>query len=150
MAAKQLYQSNFGEEVKLDYTIEGSPKKIERWLESNQTSPKNPYLVGKNATAPDFSLFEILDEYAELIKYFDLISCDGMEPDEILAAGGHRHLAYHYGHFRNSEKMETYFNSLLHKLPFNNKSASFGSATRGTQWNKETDVDNTPDFIKIS
>ncbi len=150
MAAKQLYQSNFGEEVKLDYTIEGSLKKIERWLESNQTSPKNPYLVGENATAPDFSLFEILDEYAELIKYFDLISCDGMEPDEILAAGGHRHLAYHYGHFRNSEKMGKYLNSQLHKLPFNNKSASFGSAAGGTQWNKEVDADNTPDFIQIS
>ena len=150
MAAKQLYQSNFGEEAKLDYTIEGSLKKIERWLESNQTSPKNPYLVGKNATAPDFSLFEILDEYAELIKYFDLIPCDGMEPDEILAAGGHRHLAYHYGHFRNSEKMGKYLNSQLHKLPFNNKSASFGSAAGGNQWNKEIDVDNTPDFIQIN
>ena len=46
--------------------------------------------------------------------------------------------------------MWKYLNSQLHKLPFNNKSASFGSASGGNQWNKEIDVDNTPDFIEIS
>jgi len=46
--------------------------------------------------------------------------------------------------------MEKYFQSPLNDLPFNNKSASFGSGKGGERWNPELDVDSTPECIQFN
>ena len=127
----------------------GSFKKIESWLAAKKTSSTNCYLVGSQASAADFALFEMLHQYAELIQFFELVSCQNKKPEEILKACDKKNLANLYGNFRYSPKMEKYFQSLLNELPFNNKSASFGSAKGGGQWNPEFDVDSTPEFIQL-
>ena len=128
----------------------GHFKKIEIWLKSRNASPENPYLVGNNATAPDFALFEMLDQYAELIRFFELIPCKSEQKVDILEARGKSNLANHYGHFRDSPKLQSYFQSQLNNLPFNEKRASFGSGNGGDRWNAELDEDTTPEVIRLN
>ena len=128
----------------------GSFKKIERWLESKKSSSTNYFLVGSAASAADFALFEMLDQYACLIRFFELIPCENKNPAEILEACKKSNLANLYENFRNSPQMEMYFQSPLNDLPFNNKSASFGSGKGGERWNPELDVDSTPECIQFN
>ena len=128
----------------------GSFKKIERWLESKKSSSTNYFLVGSAASAADFALYEMLDQYACLIRFFELIACENKNPAEILEACEKSHLANLYENFRNSPQMEMYFQSPLNDLPFNNKSASFGSGKGGERWNPELDVDSTPECIQFN
>ena len=51
-------------------TERGSFKKIERWLELKKSSSTDCFLVGSAAYAADFALFEMLDQYACLIRFF--------------------------------------------------------------------------------
>ena len=124
--------------------------KIEIWLESKNASPENPYLVGNKATAPDFALFEMLDQYAELIRFFELIPGKSEQKGDILEACGKSNLANHYRHFRNSPKLKSYFQSQLNDLPFNEKRASFGSGKGGDRWNAELDEDTTPEVVRFN
>ena len=128
----------------------GSFKKIERWLESKRSSSTDCFLVGSAASAADFALFEMLDQYACLIQFFELIPCENKNSAEILEACDKSHLANLYENFRNSPQMEKYFQSPLNELPFNNKSASFGSGKGGERWNPELDVDSTPECIQFN
>ena len=128
----------------------GSFKKIERWLESKKSSSTNYFLVGSAASAADFALYEMLDQYACLIRFFELIACENKNPAEILEACEKSNLANLYENFRNSPQMEKYFQSPLNELPFNNKSASFGSGKGGERWNPELDVDSTPECIQFN
>ena len=128
----------------------GSFKKIERWLESKRSSSTDCFLVGSAASAADFALFEMLDQYACMIQFFELIPCENKNPAEILEACEKSHLANLYENFRNSPQMEKYFQSPLNDLPFNNKSASFGSGKGGERWNPELDVDSTPECIQFN
>ena len=128
----------------------GSFKKIERWLESKKSSSTDCCLVGSAASAADFALFEMLDQYACLIQFFGLIPCENKSPAEILEACDKSHLANLYENFRTSPQMEQYFQSPLNDLPFNNKSASFGSGKGGEQWNLELDLDSTPECIQFN
>jgi len=128
----------------------GSFKKIERWLESKKSSSTNYFLVGSAASAADFALYEMLDQYACLIRFFELIACENKNPAEILEACEKSNLANLYENFRNSPQMEMYFQSPLNDLPFNNKSASFGSGKGGERWNPELDVDSTPECIQFN
>ena len=128
----------------------GSFKKIERLLESKKSSSTDCFLVGSAASAADFALFEMLDQYACLIQFFELIPCENKNPVEILEACDKSHLANLYENFRHSPQMEKYFQSLLNDLPFNNKSASFGSGKGGERWNPELDVDSTPECIQFN
>ena len=127
----------------------GHFKKIEIWLESKNASSENPFLVGNNATAPDFALFEMLDQYAELIRFFEIIPSKSRQKVDILEECGKSNLANHYKYFRNSPKLERYFQSQLNDLPFNNKSASFGSGNGGDRWNTKLDEDTTPEVIHL-
>ena len=124
--------------------------KIESWLESKNASSENPYLVGNKATAPDFALFEMLDQYAELIRFFELIPGKSEQKGDILEACGKSNLANHYRHFRNSPKLKSYFQSQLNDLPFNEKRASFGSGNGGDRWNAELDEDTTPEVVRLN
>ena len=128
----------------------GSFKKIERWLESKKSSSTDCFRVGSAASAADFALFEMLDQYTCLIQFFELIPCENKNPLEILEACYKSHLANLYENFRNSPQMEKYFQSPLNDLPFNNKSASFGSGKGGERWNPGLDVDSTPECIQFS
>ena len=128
----------------------GSFKKIERWLESKKSSSTNYFLVGSAASAADFALYEMLDQYACLIRFFELIACENKNPTEILEACEKSNLANLYENFRNSPQMEMYFQSPLNDLPFNNKSASFGSGKGGERWNPELDVDSIPECIQFN
>ena len=106
--------------------------------------------MGSAASAADFALFEMLDQYACMIRFFELIPCENKNPAEILEACEKSHLANLYENFRNSPQMEMYFQSPLNDLPFNNKSASFGSGKGGERWNPELDVDSTPECIQFN
>ena len=46
--------------------------------------------------------------------------------------------------------MQKYFDSILHKLPFTNKSANFGSGIKGNTWGAVTQKDETPEEIIIN
>ena len=106
--------------------------------------------MGSAASAADFALFEMLDQYASLIRFFELIHCENKNSGEILEACDKSHLASLHENFRNSPQIEKYFQSPLNELPFNNKSASFGSGKGGEQWNPELDVDSTPECIQFN
>ena len=92
--------------------------KLEAWLELNPLfSESTPFLVGGHATAPDFHLFEILDQY-------NLLSVKVLGEDlfDILPKCKVFYEAWVH------PRMQPYLKSKLHALPFNNLGASFGSA----------------------
>lgn len=110
----------------------GSLQKLELWLERNPLfSEVTPYLVGGHCTAPDFHLFEMLDQYSTLstvVLKGDLF--ESLPKLKVFYEGWLKH-----------EKMQKYFNSELHALPFNNLGAPFGSCKeRGRTFNPETDT----------
>ena len=45
--------------------------------------------------------------------------------------------------------MQKYFDSILYKLPFTNKSANFGLGIKGNTWDPFTQKDETPEEIII-
>jgi hypothetical protein len=96
--------------------------KLERWLEiqkeSNGNNSNPCFLVGNNMSAPDFHLFEMLEQFVGLCSFFKLEDC--LKKFPMLAA-------FKDG-FASLEENQFYLNSWLHKeLPFNNRMAKFGS-----------------------
>ena len=118
-------------------------------MELKKSSSTDCFVVGSATSAADFALFEMLDQYAEMIHFFELVPCKNKKPEEILESCDKSNLANLYEHFRNSPKTERYFQSLLSDLPFNNKSASFGSGKGGERWKAEIDLDSTPELIQF-
>ena len=92
----------------------------------------------------------MLNQYACLIRFFELIAYENKHPAEILEACDIMHLASLYENLRNSPHMEKYFQSQLNEIPFNNKSASFGSRYGGERWNPELDVDSIPEYMHFN
>ena len=119
-------------------------------MELKKSSSTDCFLVGSGASAADFALFEMLDQYACLIQFFGLIPRENKSPAEILEACDKSQTASLHENFKNSTQMEKYFQLPLNELPFNNKSASFGSGKGGEQWNPELDVDSTPECIQFN
>jgi hypothetical protein len=105
--------------------------KLELWLaQQPKFSGAAPFLVHGHATAPDFHLFEMLDQYTALASYHHL--------DPLLTSLPH--LRTFYDGFKNLEQNRRYFASPLYTgTPFNNVTAVFGSLVSGGQW-KEGDV----------
>lgn len=100
-------------------------RKLELWLESNPLfSETTPFLVGGHATAPDFHLFEMLDQY-------NLLSSKLLEEDLFDTLPK---LSAFYQAWLQHPKMQPYLTSKLHALPFNNLGASFGSAPNGEKY----------------
>ena len=63
--------------------------------------------------------------------------------DKILSVAGYSKLNKFFIDFKNLPKMKKYFNSILYKLPYTNKSANFGSGSKGNSWNTNQ-IDETP------
>ena len=116
----------------------GKMQKFEHWLSSNDNSM---FLLNNNVSIPDFNLFDILDFYIEFLKHYNLV--DEKNDDKILSAAGYSKLNKFFIDFKNLPKMKKYFNSILYKLPYTNKSANFGSGFKGNSWNTNQ-IDETP------
>ena len=116
----------------------GKMQKFEHWLSTNDNSM---FLLNNNVSIPDFNLFDILDFYIEFLKHYNLV--DEKNDDKILSAAGYSKLNKFFIDFKNLPKMKKYFNSILYKLPYTNKSANFGSGSKGNSWNTNQ-IDETP------
>lgn len=83
------------------------------------------FLVEDKATAPDFHLWEMLDQYCGLAAYLSL-----PPPLESFPR-----LAYFHAQFQLLEANKKYISSKLHQLlPYNNKMACFGATVGKQAW----------------
>jgi len=100
-------------------------QKLELCFERNQAAcPDGCFLVGNKATAPDFHLWEMLDQCKSAAAFFSL-PC----PLE-----GFPSLANFHLKFSQLPNNARYFSSPLAALPMNNKSAPFGSTPSGEKF----------------
>eukprot|EP00798_Chlamydomonas_sp_ICE-L_P020988 gene20988-27845_t len=115
-------------------------QKLELGLAADSAfSSATPFLVGGHATAPDFHLWELLDQYAKLAVFLGLPPLLTDFPK----------LADFYKCFAELPASAAYMGSVLHtKLAFNNKMAGFGATLTGElyQHGKEDMVDGTGTF----
>lgn len=103
----------------------GSFSKLELWLSTKITSGSSgTFLVGNSATAPDFHLYEMLDQYTKLAEYYQLNPFLVSFPL----------LAQFKLSFEALPQNQKYLQSKLALLPFNNKSAGFGATVTGDTW----------------
>ena len=124
----------------------GKLQKFEDWIQQNKKKNSNLFLVGDSISAADFNFFDILDFYIEFIKYFNFIE----SPDaDIFKNLGFPNTCNFYNEFKKLPKLEKYFNSQLYELPFQNKSALFGSKNIFKKWDHVNEFDNFPDEIFI-
>lgn len=104
----------------------GNLNKIESWLKKKFETSDNKefisFLVGESATAPDFKLFELVEQYSTMAKHF------GFDDKDPCNASVCPHLSSFYFSFKALKNNESYFNSPFYNLPFNNRMAKFGSA----------------------
>jgi hypothetical protein len=104
--------------------LAGSPKtnyeKFETWLKQNGTK----YLACDSPTAPDFHLFEMIDQHEFLAQ-----CTSNPSPLE-----GFPLLTAYYAEFKEIPQIATYLGGDLAKLPINNKMASFGAKPDGSAW----------------
>jgi len=89
-------------------------KKLEAWFQQHGTD----YSAGSSITASDFHLFEMLDQHEEYVRAVQL-------PSQF-ADGAYPALAAFYKRFGEHPGNQAYFQSRLHKLPINNRTAGFG------------------------
>jgi glutathione S-transferase len=106
----------------------GCLTKLELWLTRERITRgfTGHYLVGDKASAPDFHLFEMLDQYSHFARYFNI--------DASLLETNFHNLHHFYEHFKAHPQNRAYFNSVLARLPINNKMAAFGSTPSGDKW----------------
>ena len=90
----------------------GVLQKLELWLARG----KGTFLVGDHATAPDFHLYELLDQLISIASFFKFDS-----PVKNFAG-----LAKFYSSFGALPAMQPYLKSAFHKLPHNQKMAKYG------------------------
>jgi len=136
-AAKEVYEKAFQK------NDAGKMQKFEHWLLSNDNSR---FLLNNTVSIPDFNLFDILDFYIEFLKHYKLV--DETNDDKILSAVGFPKLNQFFIALKALPKMKKYFNSILYKLPYTNKSANFGSGYKGNSW-KTDQTDETPFEVMI-
>lgn len=120
-----------GHEVEtfIESTQVGILSKLEMWLQHQPDfSAQTPFFVGKHATAPDFHIFELLDQLNLLAK------CNSRpavtESTELLLVHSF------YEGFKKVPENEVYLSSVLAKAPCNNLHAVFGSLSGGGRWEK--------------
>ena len=125
----------------------GKIQKFENWMKENQDD-KNYFLINNEITIPDFNLFDILDFYAEFLKFYNFTKDNNNK--NIFSEIGYPNISKFYNNFIELPKMQKYLNSIFYKLPFTNKSARFGSGTNGDTWNHNSQIDETPLEIIIN
>lgn len=114
----------------------GILQKLELWLSREISLGRSGiFLVGDKASAPDFHLYEMLDQYTALAAFHELPSPLATFPV----------LAVYKDGFAARPENEKYFGSKLTSLPFNNKMAKFGATLSGSIW-----VPGTPDYDDAS
>lgn len=106
--------------------------KLELWL-LRQTSQgySGTFFVGDKASAPDFHLWEMLDQLSFTASYY--------EQDPLLSS--FPALYFFKQSFEKLPGNANYFASKLASLPFNNKSAKFGATITGDAWKLGIDYD---------
>ena len=104
----------------------GSFSKLELWLSTKIAagSSTGAFLVGNSATAPDFHLFEMLDQFTKLADYYE--QSPFMAPFPLLTKFKQ--------FFEVLPQNQKYLSSQLATLPFNNKMAAFGATVTGDPW----------------
>ena len=96
----------------------GNLMKLELYLSRNSDfSEATPFLVGGHATAPDFHLFEMLDQFCLMATI--VLNMDFLETLP--------NLKTYYQAWLKLENMQKYLASDLHALPLNSAGANFGS-----------------------
>tara|TARA_B100001175_G_scaffold309346_1_gene310905 strand:- start:81 stop:932 length:852 start_codon:yes stop_codon:yes gene_type:complete len=141
MAAKEVFTSAF------ENSNFGKIQKIENWFQNKDESKSKFYLVGNNISSPDFNLFDTLDLYREFLIHYKFVK-NGVD-NNIFALLGYPLISNFFSNFKLLPKMQKYFKSELHKLPYTNKIAKFGSGKSEITWNPNIDIDTTPDEIII-
>ena len=105
----------------------GILQKLELWLARG----KGTFLVGDHATAPDFHLYELLDQLISIASFFKFDS-----PLKNFAG-----LAKFYSSFGALPAMQPYLKSAFHKLPHNQKMAKYGANPDGSVWKPDQTYD---------
>jgi glutathione S-transferase len=116
----------------------GALQKIELWLKKEITTnnASGAFLVGDHASAPDFHLYEMLDQYQAMARFYNLPSPTATFP--LLASFKDK--------FEALPENSKYLASPLSKMPFNNKMAAFGACANGEKWT----IGMTYDFGDLS
>lgn len=103
----------------------GNFHKLDLWLQHEINAGRSGlYLVDDTVTAPDFHLYEMLDQYARFCQYYSYPSILDIYPN----------LAKFKSNFESLPKNQKYLSSALAKLPMNNKGARFGATPNGDKW----------------
>ena len=120
--------------------MSGSMRKLENWLKTKAGSKL--YFVGEKLSAPDFHIWEQLDQYTHMADHHSL--------EQPLASLPH--LKSFYDNFKALPQNQAYLSSPLHQLPFNQKMAKFGGAKNRGRWDHSTMVKGSEhyDFADIS
>jgi hypothetical protein len=109
----------------------GLLQKFEQWLRDITCGRHNGsghFLIADRATAPDFHLWELLDQFKALAA---LHSADDPLKD-------YPHLNVFHAGFSARPENARYMSSKLAKLPMNNKMAQFGATPSGQPWDEST------------
>lgn len=105
----------------------GLLQKFEMWLSEITCKKHNGsghFLIADRATAPDFHLWELLDQYKALAAYYNF-------PDPLK---DYPHLSTFLSGFSARPENTRYLSSKLNALPFNQKMAHFGATPSGAVW----------------
>jgi nucleoside diphosphate kinase len=116
-----FYDSNSSLDALSSLMTQASIGKLNAWLEMKGTK----FLVGHRPTAPDFHLYELLDQLKVLANKYSITCWEGS------------FLSIFYANFSALPFMGSYSKSSLAKLPINNKMAVFGATPSGGKWNPE-------------
>ena len=130
-----------------EHSNAGKLQKFEHWLSKKNNSETKLFLIGNNISSPDFNLFDTLELYVEFLKYYKLVK--NINSNNFFEQLGFPLVSKFFLNFKNLPKMQKYFNSILYKFPYTNKSAKFGSGKNGITWDHNKEIDSTPEKIII-
>ena len=130
-----------------EHSNAGKLQKFEHWLSKKNNSETKLFLIGNNISSPDFNLFDTLELYVEFLKYYKFVK--NINSDNFFEQLGFPLVSKFFLNFKTLPKMQKYFNSILYKFPYTNKSAKFGSGKNGITWDHDKEIDSTPEEIII-
>ena len=130
-----------------EHSNAGKLQKFEHWLSKKNNSETKLFLIGNNISSPDFNLFDTLELYVEFLKYYKFVK--NINSDNFFEQLGFPLVSKFFLNFKTLPKMQKYFNSILYKFPYTNKSAKFGSGKNGITWDHNKEIDLTPEKIII-
>ena len=130
-----------------EHSNAGKLQKFEHWLSKKSNTETKLFLIGNNISSPDFNLFDTLELYVEFLKYYKFVK--NINSDNFFEQLGFPLVSKFFLNFKTLPKMQKYFNSILYKFPYTNKSAKFGSGKNGITWDHNKEIDSTPEEIII-